>query len=222
MESINPILNLFSFSILISSFLLVASKRPMTYITVFRIQSILLAAVAAVFSLYYILAEGRFEGVVIIFLITVALKVIYIPYMLKKVFAKVEYRIEKDFFLNIPILMIICCGVVVFTWFVVSRIPELSYGYNGSFLVQATSVVLMGLFFMLSRKKALGQIIGFLVIENGMFLAAMLLTSGMPMIVEFGIFFDLLTAVLIMGVFVFKINETFDHIDINKLRKLRG
>jgi hydrogenase-4 component E len=222
MESINPILNLFSIAILISAFMLVASKRPMTYITVFRIQSALLAAVALVFSLYYLIEEGRFEGVAIIFVITVVIKVFYIPYMLRKVFSKVEYKIEKDFFLNIPILMIICCVIVIFIWFVVSKIPELSSGYSSSFLVQAASVVLIGLFFMAGRKKALGQIIGFLVIENGMFLAAMLLTSGMPMVVEFGIFFDLLTAVIIMGVFVYRINETFDHIDIDKLRKLRG
>lgn len=194
----------------------------MTYITVFRIQSVLLAAIAGVFSLYYLIEEHRFEGVVIIFILTVALKVFFIPNMLRKVFSRVEYRIEKDFFLNIPILMIICCGVVVFIWYVVSKIPELSGGYSGSFLVQSASVVMMGLFFMLSRKKALGQIIGFLVIENAMFMAAMLLTSGMPMIIEFGIFFDLVTAVMIMGVFVFRINETFEHIDINKLRKLRG
>jgi hydrogenase-4 component E len=75
---------------------------------------------------------------------------------------------------------------------------------------------------MITRKKAIGQIVGFLVIENGMFLAAMLTTEGMPMIVELGLFFDLLTAFIIMGIFVFKINSTFDSIDINKLKNLKG
>jgi hydrogenase-4 component E len=222
MERLSPILNIFSVSILISTFSLIASKRIMSYIRAFRIQSVLLAIVAAIFSIYYIIEEGRFEGIIIIFLLIVALKVIYIPNMLKKISDKVEYKVEKDFFINIPTSIIICCGIVIFTWFVVSKIPELSNGYSGSFLVQSISVILIGLFFMISRKKAIGQIIGFLVIENGMFLTAILLTSGMPMIVEFGIFFDLLTAVLIMGIFVFRINETFEHIDINKLRNLKG
>ena len=75
---------------------------------------------------------------------------------------------------------------------------------------------------MISRKKAIGQIIGFLVIENGIFTAAILSTHGMPMIVELGIFFDLFTAVMIMGLMVFRISENFDSIDINKLRNLRG
>lgn len=222
MEKLTPILNIFSVSILISAFALVASKRFMSYINAFRIQSLLLAVIAGIFSVYYILEEGRLEGIVIIFILTIALKAIYIPRMLKRISSKVEYKVEKDFFINIPISIIICCGLVVLTWYVVSKIPELNNGANGSFMVQSVSVVLIGLFFMISRRKAIGQIIGFVVMENGTFLMAMLLTSGMPMIVEFGIFFDLLTAVLIMGIFVFKINETFEHIDINKLRNLRG
>lgn len=222
MEKLTPILNIFSVSILISAFALVASKRFMSYINAFRIQSLLLAVIAGIFSVYYMLEEGRLEGIVIIFILTIALKAIYIPRMLKRISSKVEYKVEKDFFINIPISIIICCGLVVLTWYVVSKIPELNNGANGSFMVQSVSVVLIGLFFMISRRKAIGQIIGFVVMENGTFLMAMLLTSGMPMIVEFGIFFDLLTAVLIMGIFVFKINETFEHIDINKLRNLRG
>lgn len=222
MEKLSPLLNIFSISILISAFALVASKRIMSYIKAFRIQSVILAAVAATFSLYYIVEEGRLEGIFIIFLLTVVFKVIYIPSMLKRISTRVEYKVEKDFFINIPISIIICCGLVILTWYVVSKIPDLSNGYNGSFMVQSVSVILIGLFFMISRKKAIGQIIGFLVIENGTFLAAILLISGMPMIVEFGIFFDVLTAVLIMGIFVFKINKNFEHIDINKLRNLRG
>lgn len=222
MEDIAKILNLLSICILISTFSLVASKRILSYLRAFRIQSILLSIVAAIYSVYYLVEEGKLEGIIIICILTVALKVIYIPKMLKKISLRVEYKVEKDFFINIPISIIICCGLVVLTWFVVSKIPLMNNGFNGIFLVQSVSVILIGLFFMISRKKAIGQIIGLLVIENGTFLTAMLLTSGMPMIVEFGIFFDLLTAVLIMGIFVFRINENFEHIDINKLRNLRG
>ena len=216
------ILSICSMTILISSFALVAGKRVMTYIKTFRLQSALLAAVAAIFTVYHLVEEGRLDGTAFILLLTVALKVFYIPSLLRKISLKVEYKVEKDFFINIPISIIMCCGLVILTWFVVSKIPELNGTPGGNYLVQSLSVVLIGLFFMISRKKAIGQIIGFLVIENGMFLTAMLMTSGMPMIVEFGIFFDLLTAVLIMGIFVFRINETFEHIDINKLRNLRG
>lgn len=222
MENINDILSIFSILILVSTIALVASKRVLSYIRIFRTQSILLAAIAAVYGVYHSLEKGHIDEIFIIVILTVIIKVYYIPKTLKRIYSNVDYQVEKDFFINIPTAVIICCGLVVLTWFLISGVPDINHGYSSNFLVQTLSMVLIGLFFMISRKKAIGQIIGFLVIENGMFLAAMLLTDGMPMIVEFGIFFDLLTAVIIMGIFVFRINETFEHIDINKLRNLKG
>ncbi len=222
MDRLMDVLNLLSILILISAFILVANKRMNSYIKTFRLQSIFLAVIAAIFSLYHIFEEGRLEGVIVIFFLIVSLKVVYIPNKLKTITKKVDYKVEKDFFVNIPISVIICCGLVIMTWYVISRVTDINDAYNSRFLIYSISVILIGLFFMISRKKAIGQIIGFLVIENGMFMAAMLTTSGMPMIVELGIFFDLLTAVLIMGVFVFRINESFESIDINKLRNLKG
>jgi hydrogenase-4 component E len=83
------------------------------------------------------------------------------------------------------------------------------------------SIMLIGLFIMTSRRKAITQIIGLLTMENGVFLSGLSITSGMPMIVELGIFFDILVAALILGVFVFRINRTFETIDIDTLRRLR-
>lgn len=222
MERYMDILNLLSALILISSFILVSNKRMNSYIRTFRLQSILLSLVAGLFGGYHLFAEKKFEGVLAVCLLIIAFKVLYIPGMLKKMTSRVEYKVEKDFFINIPISIIICCGLVILTWYAISIVPDIEAGYQRTFLTNSISVILIGLFFMINRKKAIGQMIGFLVIENGIFLAAILMTFGMPMIVELGIFFDILTAVLIMGVFVFRINETFDSIDINKLRNLRG
>lgn len=214
-------LNLLSILILVSSFVLVANKRINSYIRTFRLQSLLLAVVAGILGISNLYHEGNFD-ILIVCMITIAIKVIYIPYLLKTTVKKVEYKVEKDFFLNIPISIIICFGLVVLTYFSVSTIEGIEDGNIRTYLVNAISVMLIGLFFMVSRRKAIGQIIGFLVIENGLFTAAILSTNGMPMIVELGIFFDVLTAVLIMGILVFRIKENFDSIDINKLRNLRG
>lgn len=222
MNKLMDILNICSMLILISAFVLIANKRIISYIKTFRLQSALLALLAGVLSLYHLIYENKFDGIIIICILTIVLKVIFIPNLFKKISRQVEYKVEKDFFINIPISILICCGLVVLTWYVISIIPEIGNTYDRMFLTCSISVVLIGLFFMISRKKAIGQIIGFLVIENGMFTAAILTTFGMPMIVELGIFFDLLTAVLIMGVFVFRINETFESIDINKLKNLKG
>lgn len=214
-------LHFLSIAILISGFILVAGKRVDSYIKTFRLQSVLLAIVAALIGIHNIYLHGDWE-IMAVGLITVAVKVLYIPHLLKKTVLKIEYKVEKDFFLNIPISILICCGLVILTYFTVNHIEEIQNNYLKIYLANAIAVVLIGLFFMISRKKAIGQIIGFLVIENGLFTAAILSTEGMPMIVELGIFFDLLTAVLIMGILVFRINENFETIDLDKLKNLRG
>ena len=80
---------------------------------------------------------------------------------------------------------------------------------------------LIGFFVMVNRRKALTQVLGLLSLENGLFLAAISLTYGMPLVVEIGIFFDVLVAVMVLGILVFRIGETFDSMDVSKLRKLR-
>lgn len=216
------VLNLLSILILISTFTLIANKRQNSYITTFRAQSVLLALVSLLVSVNSMAENRRFDEVIIIFVLIVVFKVIIIPMFLKRTSNKVEYKGEKDFFISIPISMIICCMLMVLSWYVIFHIEGITDRDAKNYLIYSFSIVLLGLFFMISRKKAIGQIIGFLVIENGMFLAAMLTTEGMPMIVELGLFFDLLTAFIIMGIFVFKINNTFESIDINKLKNLKG
>jgi hydrogenase-4 component E len=75
---------------------------------------------------------------------------------------------------------------------------------------------------MISRRKAIMQVLALLCLENGLFLAAISLTYGMPLIVELGIFFDLLVAVMVLGILVYRIQETFDSMDVTKLSRLRG
>lgn len=92
----------------------------------------------------------------------------------------------------------------------------------GDALAAAVSLILTGSFLMASRKKALMQMLGLLVLENGIFLAALITTFGMPLVIEIGIFFDILMGLLLMGIFVFRINDTFEHLDVSRLRRLRG
>ena len=79
-----------------------------------------------------------------------------------------------------------------------------------------------GLGLMIVRKKALSQIAGLIIMENGVYLAALVATLGLPIAVELGVFFDLLVGVLLLGVFAYRINQTFDTINTDRLRALRG
>jgi hydrogenase-4 component E len=116
--------------------------------------------------------------------------------------------------------------------FIVAAMIYLSYAAVHSYgqdvhvpddaLAAAVSLILTGSFLMVSRKKALMQMLGLLVLENGIFLAALITTFGMPLVIEIGIFFDILIALLLMGIFTFRISDTFEHLDVSKLRRLRG
>jgi hydrogenase-4 component E len=218
METINTT---FSVLILLSAFVLVANKRIKSYITTLRLQALLIAAATLSIGIRNIVDKGGFDLLVVSLLI-VGLKVIYIPNMLHKTWASMEHKVEKDFLMNIPMLVLICCGIVVLTYFSLPAIDGLKTGPANLLLVNSISLVLIGLFFIISRKKAIGQIVGLLVIENGLFVTALFATDGLPFIVDMGIFVDLVTSVLILGTMVFKINDRFESIDIDKLNDLRG
>lgn len=218
METINSV---FSVLILLSTFVLMANKRIKSYIATIRLQALLIAAATLAVGIRNIVEKGSFD-LLVVSIIIIALKVIYIPKILHKTWASVEYTVEKDFVLNIPMLILICCGIVVLTYFSLPVLNDLHAGPANLLLVNSISVVLIGLFFIISRRKAIGQIIGLLVIENGLFVTALFATNGMPFIVDLGIFVDLITSVLILGIMVFRINDRFESIDIDKLNNLRG
>ncbi len=216
----SDLLNTLSVLILLTSIVLMAGKRVKSYIRMFRTQSLLIAAMVGVMGVREFRGEGRID-VLVVCLLIVVLKVVVIPRLMNRTYANVENQVEKDFIWNIPILVLVSSGLVVFTYFAMSGLEGLPD--DGVMqMVNAVSLVLIGLFFMISRKKAIGQIIGYLVIENGIFTTAVMATHGMPLIVDLGIFIDMITAVLIMGVLVFRINERFESINIDKLNKLKG
>ena len=126
-----------------------------------------------------------------------------------------------------PISLLISGGLTTVGYLVAESLhrPEdtaspANLGHNT--LAVAVSLFLIGFYMMIIRRKALMQVLALLSLENGLFLAAISLTYGMPLIVELGILFDLLVAVMVLGILVYRIQETFDSMDVSKLSKLRG
>ncbi len=120
--------------------------------------------------------------------------------------------------------LLICGGLVIVADSVAQPILSAQVGDTmgvSRVLPASIAMILIGLFIMIARKKAVTQLIGLLTMENGLFLSGLAITYGMPMIVEVGIFFDILMAALILGVFMFRINRTFESISMDTLRSLR-
>ncbi|MHB9095969.1 MAG: NADH-quinone oxidoreductase subunit K [Eubacteriales bacterium] len=202
---------------LASLFMVVGGRRLDTAIKVVVGQAVLLAGVAAILAW----ATGVNE-IYIAVLLTLVVKAGVIPYILKKVVGRVGACREVKSYVNIKMSFVICAGLVIIAYSVTGKIIGSGSDFVSTALPAAISMMLIGLFVMITRKLAVMQIIGLIIMENGIFLAGVGTTNGMPLVVELGIFLDILIGVLIMGVLAFRINRTFDTIDTENLKNLRG
>jgi hydrogenase-4 component E len=177
----------------------------------------LLAIVATTIAL----ADGHHDLLVTAAL-TFLLKGILIPWFLMRVIDRIGIHREIEPFLNVPASLLVCLGLTVAGYRVSTEFPEGVRGESHHLIGVALSMLLIGLFLMVTRKKAITQILALLTIENAVFLVAVGVTSGMPLIVELGISFDVILAVLMLGVLVRRIVERFESMDVSRLSKLKG
>lgn len=149
------------------------------------------------------------------------LKVLVIPRLLHRVLGAVGANPEVRPYVNVPFSLAIAGILTMVAYAVAEPVMALSNLPTRDSIPLAISVIFTGLFIVVSRREALTQIVGFLVMENGIALLAVLATYGIPLIVELGVFLDVLLGFLVMLVFVHRIRETFETIDVERLRKLR-
>jgi hydrogenase-4 component E len=202
---------------LVSAYLMVGQKALFTAIRLYGAQSFLLSIVAATIAL----SEGRHDLYVTAAL-TVALKGLLIPWFLMRVIDRIGIRREIEPFLNVPVSLLVCVGLTVVGYRVSTGFPEGVRGVSHHLIGVALSLLLIGLFLMVTRKKAISQILALMMIENAVFLVAAGITTGMPFVVELGISFDVILAVLILGVMVGRIVDRFESMDVSRLSKLKG
>jgi hydrogenase-4 component E len=202
--------------ILLATFLIVASNRMHSMVNIYAAQSLALGLIAALVAYF----TGS-THIYIVALLTIAIKAAVIPRMLNYIMDSIGIDKEVELLVSIPASLLVSGGMAILAYFITEPMILHGAAITRNCLAISIAVVLIGFFIMISRRKALSQIIGLLVMENGLFLAAIALTYGMPMIVEIGVFFDILVGALIMGIFAFRINRTFETVDTGILRRLR-
>ncbi len=209
-------INLFASVLLLLSFAMLSQRRILTVIHLFTLQGATL--VAATLVVAYLTNQHHLYYSAAITLVT---KVIVIPILLHRLIDRLNVKWDVETLINIPTTMLIGILLVVFAFNLALPIAKLSSSIAHSTLGIALACVLLSFMMMITRAKAVPQVIGFLSMENGLFFAATSATYGMPMVVEFGIAFDVLVGVFILGVFMFQIREQFDSLDIRHLEKLK-
>ena len=196
--------------------LMAAAKRITTCIALFAMQCAVITA--QILAIAYVHRSAEALGVAVLVLLV---KVVAIPYALLWIIREIRTVREVKSSTTAAQSVFIAAGLILLSFFAVQPYAR-TLRVDENMLAAAIALVLTGAFLMVSRKKALMQVVGLLVLENGIFLAALITTFGMPLIIEIGISFDLLMGVFLMGLFVFRIRDTFDHLDVTKLRRLRG
>jgi hydrogenase-4 component E len=202
---------------LVSAYLMVGQKALFTTIRLYGLQSLLLAIVATTMAI----SESRPELFVTAAL-TVVLKTILIPWFLMRTVDRIGIHREIEPFLNVPVSLLICLGLTVVGYRVSTGFEEGAQQVTHHLIGVALSLLLIGLFLMVTRKKAITQILALLTVENAVFLVAVGVTTGMPLIVEFGIAFDVMLAVLVLGILVQRIVGRFESMDVSRLSNLKG
>ena len=199
---------------LITLFYIAIANRMTTYVNVLALQGILLFFVA-----FLELKHINTLNLILILLETIIFKSIAVPAFLKYVLKRNHITREAEPYLPNFVSLIITTVIVV-TTILLSKTMEESY-LDKMYFVVALSTLFTGLYFIATRRKIITHVMGYLIIENGVFVLSLAVGNEMPMLVNLGIMLDIFVSVLILGIFLNKIGDVFKDIDVNQLTNLK-
>jgi hydrogenase-4 component E len=210
------ILNALASLLLLLSFAMLSQRRVVTLVNLLAVQGTLLCIATLLLAWRTGAGHLYFSAG-----LTLALKVVFLPWVLHRLIRRLGVYWDTEPLLNPTGTMLIGVLVVVFSFGLAQPISALASTATRNAIGIAVAVVLIAFLTMITRRKAMSQVVGFLSMENGLFFGAMSATYGMPMIVEFGVALDILVAMLVLGVFFFQIREQFDSLDLQHLESLK-
>ena len=210
-------ITLLAAGMLVIQLLMVVQGMLLTSIRLFALQSLMLVAIAAIIAF--------FHGATHVYWVaglTLVGKVCFLPWLLNRLVQRIQIHQEIEPLLNSTASMLLCGGFTLLGFVVARPFTSLERLGNNTLGI-AITLLLTGFFLMFNRRKAITQVLALLTVENGVMLAAVALTTyGMPLVVELGIFFDVLVAVMVLGILVYRIRENFASMDVGKLSQLKG
>ncbi|MGI8576719.1 MAG: hypothetical protein ACR2KG_02120 [Nocardioidaceae bacterium] len=212
------LLDLCGVTMLLCAFACLGSKLFDRYVAYYGAQSVVLSIAAGVVAFHF----GRVE-LWLLAVLTLAIKGIGIPLLTRRLLiARLDLRRDVAVSTGLSTALILGGILTAFSYLVI-RPDLLPHGLVASAVVPlSTAVILLGALEMVLRRHTVAQLIGWLIVENGVFLGAIALVATFPFIVEAGIFLDLVAAVLIMVVFVSGLTRELVHASAGELRELRG
>lgn len=210
------IAHLFSGGLVLVSLLLLYQDRMFSLLRFFAGHAVVLSLAVAWQA--YIQAKPELY---ITAVLALAFKGIVIPLALYRIVVRLGIHRELETVVGVGLTMLAGIGLIALSLVVILPLTSAADPYAREDLAFALSVVLLGLLMMITRRNAVSQVIGFMSIENGLILAATG-AKGMPLVVEISVAFSILIAFIVIGVFLFRIRERFDTVDVSALHGARG
>jgi hydrogenase-4 component E len=210
------ILNTLAALLLLLSFAMLSQRRIVTMVNLLALQGALLFIATLLLAwrtgAHHLLLSAA---------LTLALKVIFLPWLLHRLIRRLGVYWDSESLLNIVSTNLVGVLIVIFAFGLAQPISALASTATRNSIGIAVAVILIAFLTMITRRKAMSQVVGFLSMENGLFFGAMSATYGMPMVVELGVALDVLVAMLVLGVFFFQIREQFDSLDLKHFESLK-
>jgi len=210
------IAHLLAGSLVLVSFLLLYQDRLYALLNVYALHALMLALSVA----WQAYAQDA-PQLYVTAAITLLFKAIVIPVALHRIIAKLGIQRQIETVVGIGSTMLLGMGLVALAMVVTLRATEGADLFAREDLAFALAVVLLGLLMMVTRRNAVSQVVGFMSLENGLVLAATG-AKGMPFVVEISVAFSVLVAFIVIGIFLFRIRERFDTVDVGALDSYRG
>jgi len=199
---------------IISLFYLAIANRMMTYLKVLAFQGVLLFVVV-----FLQLNEINPINLALILLETIVFKSVAVPLFMAYVLKRNRLTREAEPFLPNFVSLIITTLIVVVTILLANGVEGVKL--DKIFFVVALSSLFTGLYFIATRRKIITHVVGYLIIENGVFVLSLAVGNEMPMLVNLGIMLDIFASVLILGIFLNKIGDVFKDVDVDQLSNLK-
>jgi hydrogenase-4 component E len=206
----NVLLIIFIISLLYVSI----ANRIITYVRVLALQGFILFGVT-----FSQLKDIQTWNLVLILLETVVFKALAVPIFLGYLIKRNKITRETEPYLPHFISLIIITLIVVTTVLLANSIEDTQL--DKIFFIVALSTLFTGLYFIASRKKIITHVMGYLMIENGVFVLSLAVGNEMPNLVNLGIMLDVFASVLILGIFLNKIGDVFKNVDVDQLSNLK-
>lgn len=207
-------INILLIAFTISLLYIAMANRMLTFIRIIAFQGILLFGIA-----FVELIEINVINLVFVLLETIIIKTIAIPLFLKFILDRNRITREAEPSVSNFVSVVIVTLIILGSFFLVNTIRDTHV--NKIFFIVALSALFTGLYIIITRRKILTHVMGFMVLENGVFVLSLAVGSEMPMLVNTGILLDIFVSVILLGIFADKIGDVFEEQDVEQLSNLK-